>query len=87
MSGVDLDEVWNALASQVVYGDDGNGLPRVEERHRRDMRVEELKQEADRLRRRSKKERQFSKRNELFMRAKRLENQIRTMQEDAEWNG
>lgn len=71
-----MDLVWDSIASQVVYGDAGDGDRTVEERFAEDARLKALQDELERVEARGRKERQFARKNALFDRAKELKRQI-----------
>ena len=75
-----MDAFWDSLASQVAYGDRGleaSGSSQapamsVEERFARDQRIAALRNEIARLDARSRREKQFNKKNQLFAQVKEL---------------
>lgn len=71
-----MDLVWDSIASQVAYGDAGDGERTVEERFAEDAKLKELRDELVRVEARGRKERQFARKNALFDRAKELKWQI-----------
>lgn len=71
-----MDLVWDSIASQVAYGDAGDGDRTVEERFADDARLKALRDELARVEARGRKERQFARKNALFDRAKELKRQI-----------
>lgn len=71
-----MDLVWDSIASQVAYGDAGDGDRTVEERFAEDAKLKELRDELVRVEARGRKERQFARKNALFDRAKELKRQI-----------
>lgn len=72
----DLDKLWDALASQVAYGDAGHAGETVEERAGRDAKAEAMRTELARLEGRLKRERQHKRKNELFAKMKTIEAQL-----------
>lgn len=76
-----LDQLWDSLASQVVYGDTGKAGTTVEERWETDTKLAAMGQRLARLKARCGKERQFSRKNELFAQLKELESQIAAFEE------
>ena len=78
----DVDAVWDSLASQVVYGDVGGGSKTVEERFEVDTRLKALREEFTRVEARGRKERQVSRKNALFDKAKELKRQIADIERD-----
>lgn len=71
-----MDLVWDSIASQVAYGDAGDGDRTVEERFAEDARLKALRDELARVEARGRKARQFARKNALFDRAKELRRQI-----------
>ena len=81
-----LDQLWDSLASQVVYGDTGKVGTTVEERWENDTKLATMGQRLAQLKSRCGKERQFSRKNELFAQLKELESQIAAF-EEGRWDG
>lgn len=77
-----MDGLWDSLASQVVYGDAGSRELTVEERYERDAKLAAMRRELESLRARSRKEKQFARKNELFKQAKMMELEIDALEED-----
>ena len=77
----DVNAVWDSLASQVVYNDAGGGSETVEERFEVDTRLKALRKELARVEARGRKERQVSRKNALFDKAKELKRQIAKIEE------
>lgn len=71
-----MDLVWDSIASQVAYGDAGDGARTVEERFAEDTRLKALRDELAKVEARGRKERQFARKNVLFDRARELKRQI-----------
>lgn len=71
-----LDNLWDTLASQVVYGDTGSEDHTVEERYARDQKIEALRKEIGKVDTRCRKERQPGKKNELFAKVKKLKAEL-----------
>lgn len=71
-----MDLVWDSIASQVTYGDAGDGDRTVEERFAEDARLKALRDELARVEARGRKERQFARKNALFDQAKELKRRI-----------
>lgn len=81
VSAGSIDAVWDSLASQVAYGDSGGGSITVEERFEADTRLKALRKELARVEARGRKERQVSRKNALFDKAKELKRQIAKIEE------
>ncbi len=71
-----MDLVWDSIASQVAYGDAGDGARTVEERFAGDARLKALREELAKVEARGRKERQLARKNALFDRARELKRQI-----------
>ena len=71
-----LGASWDAMASQVAFGDTGSATETAEERYANDARLASMREELARLEARCMKEKQFVKKNELFAKAKRLRAEI-----------
>lgn len=71
-----MDLVWDSIASQVAYGDAGDGARAVEERFFEDARLKALREELAKVEVRGRKERQLARKNALFDRARGLKRQI-----------
>ena len=71
-----MDLVWDSIASQVAYGDAGDGARTVEERFAEGARLKVLREELAKVEARGRKERQLARKNALFDRAKELKRQI-----------
>ena len=82
VSAGSIDAVWDSLASQVAYGDSGGGSITVEERFEVDTRLKALREELARVEARGRKERQVSRKNALFDKAKELKRQIADIERD-----
>lgn len=82
VSAGSIDAVWDSLASQVAYGDFGGGSKTVEERFEVDTRLKALREELTRVEVRGRKERQVSRKNALFDKAKELKRQIADIERD-----
>lgn len=72
----DLDKLWDALASQVAYGDAGHAGETVEERAERDAKAEAMRAELARLEARLRRERQHIRKNETYAKMKAIEAQL-----------
>lgn len=72
--------VWDSIASQVAYGDAGDGDRTVEERFAEDARLKALREELAKVEARGRKERQLVRKNALFDRARGLKRQIAEME-------
>ena len=74
-----MDVFWDSLASQVVYGDTGmsaaSGMT-VEERFAHDQCIAAFREEIARIDKRCRKEKQISRKNELFVQVKALKAQL-----------
>lgn len=82
VSADSIDAVWDSLASQVAYGDSGSSSKTVEERFEVDTRLKALREEFARVEARGRKERQVSRKNALFDKAKELKRQIADIERD-----
>lgn len=71
-----MDLVWDSIASQVAYGDAGDGTRTVEERFTEDARLKALREELAKVEARGRKERQLARKNAQFDRARGLKRQI-----------
>ncbi len=80
VSAATLDDLWDGLASQVVYGDSGRAERTVEERYALDQRLEALRREVERTEAASRRERQFARKNELFARARKLRRELEELE-------
>ena len=76
-----LDASWDALASQVAYGDKGSATETAEERYANDAKLASMRKELAKLEERSRKEKQFVKKNELYAKAKKLKAEIAAFEE------
>ncbi len=82
VSASSIDAVWDSLASQVAFGDVGSGSETVEERFEVDTRLKALRKELACVEVRGRKERQVSRKNALFDKAKELKRQIADIERD-----
>lgn len=76
-----MDAVWDAIASQIVYGDDGAEDARIEQRVALDDKIGSMKKEISALEARCRKEKQFSKKNEMFAKVKRMKSELALLEE------
>lgn len=76
-----MDQTWDAMASQVAYGDEGRAGETVEQRHATDERIARLKEQLAKVDAKRRKEKQFARRNRLFDEANELREQIRHLEE------
>ncbi len=77
-----MDKAWDTIASQVVFGDTGTGRATVEERFAKAAKLKALREERDKIDARCRKERQFTRKNELFRQTRALEKQIEELERD-----
>lgn len=77
-----MDLVWDSIASQVAYGDAGDGDRTVEERFVGDARLKALREELAKVEARGRKERQLARKNALFDRARGLKRQIADIEKE-----
>lgn len=82
VSAGSIDVVWDSLASQVAYGDAGSSVETVKERFEADSSLKALRDELARVEARGRKERQVSRKNTLFDKAKKLKRQIADIERD-----
>lgn len=82
LEGCNLDEVWEALQSQIAFDDMGMGPGSVEERLARKARVESLKAKIDKTDKRCRKEKQIAKKNRLFAELKELKEELRALEQE-----
>lgn len=71
-----MDRLWDSLASQAIYGDAGSSEETVEERAARDAKAEALRAEYAKLEGHLRRERQHTRKNELFAKMKTIEAQL-----------
>ena len=76
-----LDILWDSLASQVLYGDTGRENETIEERFSHDQKVAALRSEIAKVDAKARKERQFSRKNELIAKVKALKRQLAEIEE------
>ena len=69
------------MASQIAYGDAGGEAETVEQRYANDAKLASMRKELAKLEERSRKEKQFVKKNELFAKAKKLKAEIAAFEE------
>lgn len=87
-----MDAFWDSLASQIAYGDKGfeaSGSSQapamsVEQRFARDQRMSALREEIARLDARSRREKQFNKKNQLFAQAKELKAKLAELEREGQ---
>lgn len=72
----DLDAVWDSIASQIVYEDDGISDACIEQRVALDDKIALMKKEISALEARCRKEKQFNKKNEMFAKVKRMKSDL-----------
>lgn len=72
----DMDAVWDSIASQVVYEDDGVSDICIEQRVALDSKIASMKKEISALEARCRKEKQFNKKNEMFAMVKRMKSDL-----------
>ncbi len=82
LNAANMDKVWDSLASQVAFGDVGAQGATVEERLAKATKLKALREERDKTEARCRKERQFTRKNELFRQMRALEKQIEEMERD-----
>lgn len=70
LRGRTLDETWNSILAQIVFGDDDGS--NIEERIVRKGKVAALELEIAKLEEKARKEKQFHKKNELIMKINSL---------------
>lgn len=75
-----MDKVWDSLASQVAFGDMGAEGATVEERLAKATKLKTLREECDKTEARCRKERQLTRKNELFRQMRALEKQIEELE-------
>ena len=83
LNAANMDKAWDSLASQVAFGDTGAEGTTVEERFAKAAKLKALREERDKVEARCRKERQFTRKNELFRQMRALERQIEEMEGDA----
>ena len=82
LNAANMDKAWDTIASQVVFGDTGTGRATVEERFAKAAKLKALREERDKIDARCRKERQFTRKNELFRQTRALEKQIEELERD-----
>lgn len=80
-----LDEVWDAYASQVVFGGPTDGD--LDARIRYTRQLEAMKSEIERLDGKCRKEKQINKRNALFDQMRTKKNELKRLENEEPWRG
>ena len=76
----DMDAVWDSMASQVVYEDEGEEDASIERRIELDDMISAMKKEIAALESRCRREKQFAKKNDLFNKIKRARAELENIQ-------
>jgi hypothetical protein len=80
LQGANLDEAWNSFVSQVVFQEE-NGVE-IEKRLAKKIQIEILEHEIEILDKKSRKERQLTRKNELFYQLKNKNEELLRLKED-----
>lgn len=80
LNAANMDKAWDAIASQVAFGDTGAEGTTVEERFAKAAKLKALREERDKIDARCRRERQFTRKNELFCQMRALEKQIEELE-------
>lgn len=80
LQGANLDEAWNSFVSQVVFQEE-NGVE-IEKRLAKKIQIEILEHEIEVLDKKSRKERQLTRKNELFYQLKNKNEELLRLKED-----
>lgn len=82
LEGANLDEAWEAIQSQIAFGDAGSASTSVAERLARQVRVESLHAKIEATDRKCRKEKQIAKKNRLFNELKGLKEELRALEQE-----
>lgn len=82
LEGANLDEAWEAIQSQIAFGDTGSASTSVTERLARQAKVESLCAKIEATDRKCRKEKQLAKKNRLFAELKGLEEELRALEQE-----
>ena len=80
--GANLDEAWEAIQSQIAFGDTGSASTSVAERLARQAKVESLRAKIEATDRKCRKEKQIAKKNRLFNELKGLKEELRALEQE-----
>jgi hypothetical protein len=81
ITGNTLDEAWDSLVSQVVFGDTGIAGISVKERYAKYLKITNLEEEIASLDKRCRKEKQYAKKNALFAKLKTKKEELKLLKE------
>lgn len=80
--GANLDEAWEAIQSQIAFGDIGSASTSVAERLARQAKTESLRAKIEATDRKCRKEKQIPKKNKLFNELKGLKEELRALEQE-----
>ena len=81
MRGADLDEAWDSILAQLALGEEDG--THVSERIERAEAVKTLEREIDALDKKCRRERQVSRRNELFAQLRKKRRELEALRKGA----
>lgn len=82
LEGANLDEAWEAIQSQIAFGDIGSTSTSVAERLARQAKEESLRARIEATDRKCRKEKQIAKKNKLFNELKELKEELRALEQE-----
>lgn len=82
LEGANLDETWEAIQSQIAFGDTGNASTSVTERLASQAKVESLRAKIEATDRKCRKEKQLAKKNRLFAELKGLKEELHALEQE-----
>ena len=82
LEGANLDEAWEAIQSQIAFGDTGCASTSVAERLARQAKVESLRAKIEATDRKCRKEKQLARKNRLFAEVKGLKEELRALEQE-----
>ena len=82
LEGANLDEAWEAIQSQIAFGDTGGASTSVTERLARQAKAESLRAKIEVTDRKCRKEKQLAKKNRLFAELKGLKEELCALEQE-----
>lgn len=82
LEGANLNEAWEAIQSQIAFGDIGSTSTSVAERLARQAKEESLRAKIEATDRKCRKEKQIAKKNKLFNELKELKEELRALEQE-----
>lgn len=76
-----MDEVWEAVQSQIAFGDIGSASASVVERLTRQAKAKSLRSKIEATDTKCRKEKQIAKKNKLFAELRGLKEELRALEQ------